>query len=69
MVRKKIFVLGQLEQPRQDKHFLYRHDKPNEPTKKEPLKRTFKARQVEKFGSEAEMFGFCKFEFFRAFCH
>jgi hypothetical protein len=23
------FILGRLEQPRQDKNFLYRHDKPN----------------------------------------
>jgi hypothetical protein len=34
---EKIFVLGRLEQPRQDKIFLYRHGKPNEPTKKGPL--------------------------------
>jgi hypothetical protein len=32
---KKIFVLGQQGQLRQDKNLLYRHDKPNEPTKKE----------------------------------
>jgi hypothetical protein len=30
---KKYFVLGRLEQPRQNKGPLYRHDKPNEPTK------------------------------------
>jgi hypothetical protein len=29
----KYFVLGQLEQPRQDKNLLYWHDKHNEPTK------------------------------------
>jgi hypothetical protein len=32
-VGKNIFVLGRLEQPRQDKNQLYRHEKPNEPTK------------------------------------
>jgi hypothetical protein len=32
-VRKKYFVLGQLEQPRQDKNLLYRHHEPIEPTK------------------------------------
>ncbi len=37
MVKKKYFVLGQLEQPRQDKNWLYRHDKPNEPAKEGPL--------------------------------
>ncbi len=31
-VRKTYFVLGRLEQPRQDKNLLYPHDKPNEPT-------------------------------------
>jgi hypothetical protein len=36
MVRKKYFVLAQLEQPRQDKIFLYRHDNLNEPTKEGP---------------------------------
>ncbi len=30
-------VLGQLKQPRQNKNLLFRHDKPNEPTKKGPL--------------------------------
>jgi hypothetical protein len=34
---EKIFLLGQLEQPRQNKKLLYRHDKPNEPTKKVTL--------------------------------
>jgi hypothetical protein len=34
---KKCFVLGRLEQPRQNKNILYRHDKPNEPTKEKPL--------------------------------
>ncbi len=29
----KKFVLGRLEQARQDTNLLYRHDKPNEPTK------------------------------------
>ncbi len=33
----KSFVLGRLEQPRQNKNLLYRHDKPNEPTNKGPL--------------------------------
>ncbi len=38
VVRKKIFCTGhRLEQPRQNKNLLYRHDKPNEPTKKGPL--------------------------------
>jgi hypothetical protein len=37
--RKKYFVLGRLEQPRQNKNLIVpaRHDKPNEPTKKGPL--------------------------------
>jgi hypothetical protein len=36
--KKKYFVLGRLEQPRQDKNLFYRpHDKPNEPTKEGPL--------------------------------
>jgi hypothetical protein len=35
--RKKYLFLGRLEQPRQNKNLLYRHDKPNEPTKKGPL--------------------------------
>jgi hypothetical protein len=38
--RKKIFVLGRLEQPRQDKNLLCRQEESNEPTKKgvkEPL--------------------------------
>ncbi len=30
---KKYFVLGRLEQPRQNKNLLYLHDKPTEPTK------------------------------------
>ncbi len=30
---KKYFVLGRLEQPRENRNLLYRHDKPNEPTK------------------------------------
>ncbi len=34
---KKYFLLGWLEQPRQDKNLLYRHDKPYEPTKEGPL--------------------------------
>jgi hypothetical protein len=33
-VRKKIFCTGPTEQLRQNKNLLYRHDKPNEPTKK-----------------------------------
>jgi hypothetical protein len=36
-VRKKYFVQGRLEHPRQNKNLFYRHDKPNEPTKKVPL--------------------------------
>ncbi len=36
-MRKKYFVLDRLEQPRQDKNLLHRHDKTNEPTKEEPL--------------------------------
>ncbi len=35
--KKKYFVLGRLERPRQNKILLYWHDKPNEPTKEEPL--------------------------------
>ncbi len=34
---KKYFVLGRLEQPRQNKNLLYRRDKPHEPTKEGPL--------------------------------
>jgi hypothetical protein len=34
---KKYFVLGRLEQPSKNKNLLYRHEKQNEPTKKEPL--------------------------------
>ncbi len=34
---EKYFVLGALEQPRLNKTLLYRHDKPNEPTKEGPL--------------------------------
>jgi hypothetical protein len=30
---EKYFVLGRLEQPRQNKNVLYRHGKPNEPRK------------------------------------
>jgi hypothetical protein len=33
----KIIVLGRLDQQRQNKNLLYRHDKPKEPTKKGPL--------------------------------
>ncbi|MFO0001806.1 MAG: hypothetical protein ACK559_11820, partial [bacterium] len=36
-VREKYFVLGRLEQPRQNKNLLYRHDKPSEPTREGPL--------------------------------
>jgi hypothetical protein len=34
---KNYFVLSWLEQPRQGKSLLYRHGKPNEPTKEVPL--------------------------------
>ena len=34
---KHIFVLGSLEQPRQEKNLLYRQDKPNKPSKEGPL--------------------------------
>ena len=34
---EKYFVLGQLEQPRQNKNLLYWYDKPNEPTREGPL--------------------------------
>ncbi len=34
---KKYFVPGRLEQPRQNRNLLYRHDKPYEPTKEGPL--------------------------------
>jgi hypothetical protein len=33
---KRYFVLGRLEQPRQNQNLLYWHDKPNKPTKKGP---------------------------------
>jgi hypothetical protein len=36
-MRKKIFVSGQLEQSTQDKNLMYRHDKPNKPTKERLL--------------------------------
>jgi hypothetical protein len=36
-VKKKYFVLGQLEQSSQNKNLLYRQDKPNEPTKEGSL--------------------------------
>ncbi len=32
-IAQQYFVLGRLEQPRQDKNLLFRHDKPNKPTK------------------------------------
>ncbi len=35
--KKKYFVLGRLEQPRQDKNLLYWNDEPNEPIKEGPL--------------------------------
>jgi hypothetical protein len=35
--RKKYFILGRREKPRQDKNLLYWHDKPNEPTKERHL--------------------------------
>jgi hypothetical protein len=31
--KKKYFLPGRLEQPRQDKNLLYQHEEPNEPTK------------------------------------
>jgi hypothetical protein len=34
---ERYFVLGRLEQQRQNKNLLYRHDKPNEPTMDGPL--------------------------------
>jgi hypothetical protein len=34
---KKKFVLGRLEQPRQNKNLLYRQDKSNEPNTEGPL--------------------------------
>ncbi len=34
---KKYFALGRLEQPRQDKDLLYRHNEANEPTKEGPI--------------------------------
>jgi hypothetical protein len=37
MMGENYFVLGQLAQPRLNKNLLYRHDKPNEPTKEGPL--------------------------------
>ncbi len=30
---EKYFVMSRIEQPKQNKNLLYRHDKPNEPTK------------------------------------
>ncbi len=37
VMKKKFLVPGQPEQPRQDKNLLYRNEKPDKPTKKEPL--------------------------------
>ncbi len=34
---KGMEIVGPLEQPRENKNLLNRHDKPNEPTKKRPL--------------------------------
>jgi hypothetical protein len=34
---RKYFVLGRLQQPRQEKNLLYWHKDPNEPTKERPL--------------------------------
>jgi hypothetical protein len=34
---KNSFLLGRLEQPRQNKNLLYWHDKPNQATKEGPL--------------------------------
>ncbi len=34
---EKYFVLGSLEQPRQDKNLMYRHDEPGKSTKEGPL--------------------------------
>jgi hypothetical protein len=34
---EKLHVLGRLEQARQNKNLLYRHDKPNELTKRTPF--------------------------------
>jgi hypothetical protein len=34
---KKYFVLGQLEQQRQNRYLVYRHNKPNKPPKEGPL--------------------------------
>jgi hypothetical protein len=36
-VRNKYFVLGRVEQPRQNKNLFYRHDKLKEPIKEGPL--------------------------------
>jgi hypothetical protein len=36
-VRKNYFVLGRLEQPRQNKNLLYRQDRPSEASKEGPL--------------------------------
>jgi hypothetical protein len=41
MQRKKYFVLVRLQQLRQNKNLLYCHDKPNKPTKEEPLSFVF----------------------------
>jgi hypothetical protein len=40
-VRKKYFLLGRLEQPRQDINLLYWYDKLNVPTKAGPLSFVF----------------------------
>jgi hypothetical protein len=37
MLSHVYFVLGRLEQPRQGKNILNRHDSPNEPTKEGPF--------------------------------
>jgi hypothetical protein len=50
---KKYFELGQLEQPRQNKNLLYRHDKPNRPSKEGPFSFVlFETPQFQQFNSQ-----------------
>jgi hypothetical protein len=42
---KIIFLLGRLEQLRQNKNLLYQNDKPNEPTKEDPIHLSFSSQQ------------------------
>jgi hypothetical protein len=50
-VKRNICTLGRLEQPRQEKNLLYRHDEPNEPTKEGPLSYVLLESHLSQFNS------------------